>query len=603
MNSLRNNLILALSITVILVAVLVTSYNMINDAKENERNLADIYTQVSRTYDQALQETVVFAEAKTYGFMRTPGVIEAYRKKDHDKLVILLKTQWETMQKENPSLIVLQLHNADGTSLLRVHQPLVFGDPIAKQRPMVAFAHRTQQIVSGFEEGRRGLAYRILIPVYDDGNYLGAVEFGIASFYFTEKIRNFTGNDAFFFIDQKILGQFGRIEHNNRIGDFIGVDLSGSESQIIHEYAKMNQRLVNDTVVVEGKAYLVNVLKLKNFQDRSIGAILFVRPTVDFEAHQQHMMYATALIITLLIGLIVVGVTWVSSIISKKMGFLEHYSQTILDAVPAPVIVTDGVNLTAANSFFLDFFNYKSIDAFRKEHRCVCDFFSEGDTDEYLLPMVDDKRWTDYVLEHPLKNHKAKIIQDGKTTVFEVKISVMDIAEDIRYVVIFNDISTLQKQTLSDPLTGAANRLHFNMVFDYSINVVHRTEKPLSLIILDIDHFKAINDRYGHMVGDKVLKQLVRLISLRIRKSDVLARWGGEEFIILLPATDLNEAVNLAEAIRRNIEISKFDEVPRVTCSFGVAQLQLSESGDDFLVRADTNLYAAKTNGRNIVMF
>ena len=219
------------------------------------------------------------------------------------------------------------------------------------------------------------------------------------------------------------------------------------------------------------------------------------------------------------------------------------------------------------------------------------------------MPMHDDQRWTDYMLRHPLKTHKAKITIAGGTTVFEVKISVLKLNKMSRYVVIFNDISAMHTQTMTDPLTQIPNRLHFTMVYQHAITIAHREKQDLGVLFFDIDYFKNVNDQFGHLAGDMVLKRIGAIVRQRIRHSDIVARWGGEEFVLLLPQTNLDEAAKVAETLRRSIDETLFDEVGKVTCSFGVAVLREDEDGEHLLNRADGLLYEAKAKGRNRVMF
>ncbi|MDP9000006.1 MAG: GGDEF domain-containing protein, partial [Myxococcota bacterium] len=133
-----------------------------------------------------------------------------------------------------------------------------------------------------------------------------------------------------------------------------------------------------------------------------------------------------------------------------------------------------------------------------------------------------------------------------------------------------------------------------------------RHARDLSFLMLDIDHFKNINDRHGHLAGDYVLKEVARLIQQRIRRDEVLARYGGEEFAIILPETTLEGGRALAEGLRERIEESRFTfqgEVIRVTISIGAAMLQESDrSSMDLIKRADDKLYEAKHLGRNRVV-
>lgn len=603
MKNLKHKIILILSLLVLTVAAVITFYNIYHEKEENERRMSEAYQHVHRTYNETLQDTIRLYHSRAEANLRTRGIIESFAARDHDKLYKLIRLDWEVMQRENPWLTVMQFHNADGTSLLRLHQPQVYGDNIASKRSMVAYAHKSAQSVAGFEEGRQGLAFRILVPVFDQGIYIGSIEFGIAAPYFTDKIRRFAGYDSFFFVHKNTLGKFGRMGHSVMIDEYIGIDIPPSYRPFIQKYGENYSKIQNGIIVYSGATYAVNVLQIKNYRAQSVGAIMFVRSTDDFKGHLRHMIVASFLIALLLIFVIAVLVDRAYSLITAKMGFQERYSQMILDSVPSPVIVTDGEHLVAANSSFLSYLHYENVTSFKRDHLCVCEYFETGDTDEYLMPMHNDQRWTEYMLEHPLQTHKAKITVEGVTTVFEVRISVLKVNDERRYVVIFNDISTMQIQTMTDPLTMLANRLHFKMVYQHTVNIARRTEKPLGVIFFDIDHFKNVNDQYGHLQGDMILKQIASIVRQRTRKSDIIARWGGEEFVLLLPDTSLDEAINVAEMLRRAIDTEEFETVGNVTCSFGVAILEENEEGEALLKRADERLYEAKENGRNKVVY
>ncbi|SFL06958.1 GGDEF domain-containing protein [Methylorubrum salsuginis] len=156
----------------------------------------------------------------------------------------------------------------------------------------------------------------------------------------------------------------------------------------------------------------------------------------------------------------------------------------------------------------------------------------------------------------------------------------------------------LERLAVTDPLTGLGNR----RALDEALAKAVREEGAgLSLILADIDHFKAINDRHGHAVGDAVLVALAAALGAEARAGDRLGRWGGEEFVILCPATGLAEAQGLAEAMRRRVAETELPGVGQRTCSFGVAERIAGESADGLLARADAALYAAKHNGRDRV--
>lgn len=154
---------------------------------------------------------------------------------------------------------------------------------------------------------------------------------------------------------------------------------------------------------------------------------------------------------------------------------------------------------------------------------------------------------------------------------------------------------------ITDSLTQTFNRRHMESLIHDEVERAQRYCQVTALIILDIDHFKAVNDTYGHPIGDKVLRQVSNILSENLRQSDALGRWGGEEFLILLPQINLLAASNVAEKLRHAIFVAEFGLNEPVSISLGVADFVLGESAGDWIKRADQALYNAKRLGRNQV--
>lgn len=153
-----------------------------------------------------------------------------------------------------------------------------------------------------------------------------------------------------------------------------------------------------------------------------------------------------------------------------------------------------------------------------------------------------------------------------------------------------------------DPLTKLYNRNRFQQTGNDLLRIAYRFARPLSLIILDLDFFKRVNDTWGHATGDEVLMKVADILRTSTRATDQVIRWGGEEFIILALGTDLEGAVHLAEVLREKIASTPFPSVGQMTASFGVAELHDSEGENRLFERADQALYRAKHEGRNQVV-
>ncbi|MCB4361795.1 diguanylate cyclase [Quatrionicoccus australiensis] len=166
-------------------------------------------------------------------------------------------------------------------------------------------------------------------------------------------------------------------------------------------------------------------------------------------------------------------------------------------------------------------------------------------------------------------------------------------------------LSTLNRElvrlSVTDRLTGLFNRSKLDQTFDVEIHRALRFGHPFSVIMLDIDHFKQVNDQHGHQVGDQVLVDVARLLAARRRETDILGRWGGEEFMLICPHTDVSGACILAESLRQAFVANSFAKDLQLTASFGVSAFLSGDKATDIVGRADAALYRAKHLGRNRV--
>lgn len=181
------------------------------------------------------------------------------------------------------------------------------------------------------------------------------------------------------------------------------------------------------------------------------------------------------------------------------------------------------------------------------------------------------------------------------------------------YTVVFRDITerkvssdNLANLLTKDHLTGAVNRAHFFNLAEKELARASRYEHSISIIMLDADHFKQVNDNWGHPIGDEVLKSIVKITEGVLRPGDTIARFGGEEFVVMLPKSNSIEASMIAERIRSSIEASSVDagdEKIKITVSIGCASMSQSRSTlKQLLVSADSALYQAKSRGRNCIV-
>jgi diguanylate cyclase len=169
------------------------------------------------------------------------------------------------------------------------------------------------------------------------------------------------------------------------------------------------------------------------------------------------------------------------------------------------------------------------------------------------------------------------------------------------------NLEVAEETGMRDPLTSLWNRRAFDHMLELQVETAAKNNTPICLILADVDHFKKVNDGFGHLIGDEILRLVAGTISKNVKGRDFVARFGGEEFALILPQTALDNALKLALQVRHQLEIQKWfvskrnQPVGTITASFGVAQLLLGESKEALVGRADSKLYEAKLAGRNRV--
>jgi len=160
----------------------------------------------------------------------------------------------------------------------------------------------------------------------------------------------------------------------------------------------------------------------------------------------------------------------------------------------------------------------------------------------------------------------------------------------------------LEHQAITDYLTGCCNRRYFMHQASRELSYHHRHQRSLALLMFDIDHFKRVNDTYGHLIGDLVLQETANVVQQSLRKTDIFARFGGEEFIILLPETETDMAMAIAERTRKILQLKIPNSMDKITVSIGVALNKIDDSLEQLLLNVDNALYKAKDNGRDMVI-
>ncbi len=289
----------------------------------------------------------------------------------------------------------------------------------------------------------------------------------------------------------------------------------------------------------------------------------------------------------------------------KVLSKEKEYVQGVFDIQDNLIIVTDGHQAINVNKSVLNFFNIKSLFEFQQQHSCVVNLF-EKDNGYFHLGLVDDPTsWIEEVIEK-LKTDDILVKlknQDNEAYIFALKaVEFFDM-----FIISLTDVSSISKQSKEfeheanyDSLTKIYNRNMFVRLIDKKMVEARVLKSRFTFSILDIDKFKVVNDTHGHLVGDDVLKTLALLIKTAVRENDIFARWGGEEFILVLNV-EVKKGTEIIENLRKLIQEHKFDVVGELTCSFGVTEFRADDTLQSITHRADEALYEAKDTGRNKV--
>lgn len=366
--------------------------------------------------------------------------------------------------------------------------------------------------------------------------------------------------------------------------DFINNKLNYSKIIHVDDRDTVNENI--NSAIKDNKKYLIEYRIFNSFGD-----IVWVRESGKKTVEENGVEYLEGIII---------DITAQKKMFEKLQKFID-----IQDNI---IILTDGFTVKFANKKFLDFFGLNNIEEFIERNNCICKQFIENEDFFHLGKVLPkEKHWVESLLNLSGRERVVSIKdKKGRIHAFSVAISVYD---PTTYAVNFNDISEtmveklqLKKRVMHDQLTGAYNRFYFDTTVENLIEHNRSDGYNTGFIMLDIDFFKKVNDTYGHNVGDSVLITLSNLIRRFTRENDKLIRWGGEEFILIMPANSIDDVYKEAEHLRSAVQDYKFANVPQVTCSFGAVLYNENDTMEATIEAVDKKLYKAKESGRNRVV-
>ncbi len=455
----------------------------------------------------------------------------------------------------------------------------------------------------------RGIAVNIISPA----NY-GIDFYGDMIFVEEQYLQNHK-NQALAFRRASIRGWDYAIKHQEEMVDWILANLETDKSRnhLLHE-AEKTARLIQPELVELGYFSNNRFLRIADtYRKIGLAPVQSDLSGINYLDHYKETvsnprwLYTIGLIFITLFLLAIV--LWIlnkrlkAEVVSRTSELeasnhsLEQYLRVIDQYVITASFRQDGT-LTEVSNALCDVSKYKRTDLIGKP----LSFLLHPDTpaEPYGTLLEAMKKWHDWSGELLYRDS----LGDECWISTEIELQQDKNGLKTGYTAISVDVTDKKKMeiiSMTDSLTGSANRRKLDEALVQSLAEARRYNKSLSVVMLDIDNFKEINDNYGHAVGDRVIKEVAILLISNVRASDITGRWGGDEFFCICPETDLIGAQGVSELLRQTINSYHFPYTPNNSCSFGVAEWDGTESLSSLLERADKALYSAKEKGRNRV--
>lgn len=279
----------------------------------------------------------------------------------------------------------------------------------------------------------------------------------------------------------------------------------------------------------------------------------------------------------------------------RQVSLQQELLQTMFDFRNDLLFIVEDDEIVDCNTNFLEFFGYENLFAYREQHLVFAEHLIR---ENGYYSTTHDITWLDDTLSYDRRIKMSNY--EGEVSTFLLRATPLP--EDLsRFIVKCTEITELdeiyqeqERLAMIDSLTEIYNRLKFQQILEAEWDNAMRNNENIALILFDIDNFKAVNDTYGHDFGDLALIELAELMKSKVEQQHVFARWGGEEFIILVTNTVEKEAFQVAESLRFFIETKQFSGISKLTASFGVALYEKGITREELMQRADIALYEAK---------
>jgi diguanylate cyclase (GGDEF)-like protein len=599
-----------------LLAVFAIVYIQENSINKTKINTPELFTKYLN--EKVDSEAAVLAEYINF-IQSMEDVAKNFKALNKQGLNSSIEETYNRLNK-NINLTHMYFIKTDGSVLLRAHDYEKDADII--NRKTFEKAQILHSVYYGLEFGlKKNYTLRVVKPWYENGELIGYLELGKEIDKVIDDLSKFLKTHIYFAAKKEIYKDAPTFvkEELEQKKETAQHYIIYSTFEVPDQIESILDNSINfDDIEFKKQIYFVTKNILSDISNKELGYFVFLSD-VSLEHSIMHRAAILLMIVFLIVSTILIigayiliqkrekSINQLTSELNEQKEELSSFNtklQKLFNLQKSIVVITDGKKLQMANMQMYNFFDFDGLEDFLKHYNCICDRFVENDEFFHASDIEDGENWPEAIMKLS-DNQRIVAMVDKNMDSYAFSVSVNEFEEG-NYIVAFSDISNtmiehkkLQLKVSHDKLTNAFNREFFYK----NINSIIEKSKPLRLgvVICDIDHFKDVNDTYGHNCGDIVLKQLVDIIHDSMRQDDYLIRWGGEEFIILMKVDTAESLKKPIEYIRQKIEKHYFEEIENITVSFGCTLYIEDEDILGCIERADKALYIAKENGRNQV--
>lgn len=592
--------------TILLLFIVTFSiYSILNyiDMKNNLEDLKSKHTSQIDILHEILQDELdkkLKSRANSILYKNNTELkFDAIKNKQHDAIQEYFKTDFEIAISEIEGFAIMQIFDKNGISLARLHDSLNSGDDLSDFRDSIKDTIKNPRVSSFFEVGKSGLAFRHITPIYEDNIIIGFLELGIKPSVIIKNIQKVFDSKMYFFIKEK----FAVAHKGEKISSegYKLCTLCTTKDDFITKSINFIDLDKNNhsNLVIDDKTYSIIQKPITDSLNQQIGKIIIFN---DISTYTKQLNMLILKSITLLIVTLVTTYILLNEYLSKifqKINKKTKELQKLNDIVSKSALYTTTDlkgNITYISEAFANLTGYSKEFLMGKNHRIfrhksmTQDFF-----DNLWRTITKNERFTGEMQNYRKDgtSYWTKIVIDPMFDNNGKKIGYSSYRENI------TDKKELEHISSHDNLTGIYNRGAFVKYLQTHIKSASRYKEPFGFIMFDIDHFKKINDNYGHQVGDDVLVTIAHTIQNNLREDDFFARWGGEEFVIIAKYSDIKSLEQLVKKIQLQLSNTSFAPVEKLTCSFGLTIYKNGDNDKSIVKRADDALYLAKEKGRD----